>query len=478
MLDTAEAGSLVIRGGVLRVGAYAVGTALTLVSAAVLIRHLGTSDFGRYVTIVSLVTLVGAVTEAGMTNLGVREYATRSSDRDSLMRVLLGVRLGLTAIGVVIAVAFASLAGYGAELVAGTALAGAGLVFGVLQATYTVPLSTHLLVGRVSALEFAKQALTVVFILALVAAGAGVVPFLAVPLPVMLIAAVVTAWMVRHQMPLLPAFDLRESIRLLRVTASFALATAVGTLYIYLAVVLLSLVSTDAETGQFGAAFRVFMVLAAVPGLLVTTAFPLLARAARDDHERLRYAIQRLFESSLVLGSGFALVTIIGAPVAIDIVAGNAFQPAVDVLRIQGIAMLASFLLATWGFALISLHLHRELVVANVCALAVSAILVLWLGASDGAEGAAWATVGGEYVLAVGYLLGLARRRHDLLPDLKVVPRVAVAAAAGAAVGVSGLPAAPATVAALAVFGVLVFLTGAIPPELLDWVRSVRRSRD
>jgi O-antigen/teichoic acid export membrane protein len=473
VLDTPAAGPLVIRGGALRVAAYALGTGLTVVSAALMIRHLGSSDFGRYVTVMSLVTIVGAVTEAGMTNLGVREFATVPQDRrDELMRVLLGLRLALTTGGVLVAVAFAIVAGYGEDLVVGTALAGAGLFFGVLQATYTVPLSTHLLVGRVSALELAKQALTVVFIVGLVAAGAGVVPLLAVPLPVGLVLAAVTAWMVRHRMPLAPGADAREWGRLLRLTASFALATAVGTVYVYLAVVLLSLVATDAETGQFGAAFRVFIVLGAVPGLLVTTAFPLLARAARDDRERLRYAVQRLFETSLVLGGGFGLATVIGAPVAIDVVAGEGFAPAVDVLRVQGVALLPSFLLATWGFALISLHRHRELLFANLAALVVSATLVSWLGSAEGARGAAWATVAGETVLAAGYLVGLARGRPELIPRLRTLPRVVIAAAGGAAMGLIGLPALAAAVAALGVFSVLALLLGAVPHELIVWVRE------
>jgi O-antigen/teichoic acid export membrane protein len=475
ILDTTQAGPLVIRGGALRIAAYAAGTGLTVLSAAVLIRHLGSSDFGRYVTVVALVTIVGSVTEAGMTNLGVREYATLTDRRDELMRVLLGLRLALTAAGVVLAVAFALVVGYGEDLVVGTALAGAGLFFGVLQATYTVPLSTHLLVGRVSALELAKQVLTVIFIVVLVAAGAGLVPLLAVPLPVGLVVAAATAWMVRHRMPLAPDADAREWGRLLRITASFALATAVGTVYIYLAVVVLSLVSTDSETGQFGAAFRVFIVLAAVPGLLVTTAFPLLARAARDDRDRLRYALQRLFETSLVLGAAFALATVIGAPVAIDVVAGEGFETAIDVLRVQGLAMVASFLLATWGFALISLHLHRELLLANLSALVVSATLVIVLGSAEGAQGAAWATLVGESVLAAAYLFGLARGRRDLLPNTRTLPRVAIAAAGGAVVGVAGLPALPATLAALAVFAVLALALGAVPDELLAWVRDRRR---
>jgi O-antigen/teichoic acid export membrane protein len=478
VLDSTAAGGLVIRGGALRLSAYGIGTALSVVSAAVLIRYLGAADFGLYVTVVSLVTIVGAVTEAGMTNLAVREYATMAAgERERAMRVLLGLRIALTVAGVAVAVAFAALAGYGAALVAGTALAGVGLVFGVVQATYSVPLATHLLIGRLSALELAKQVLTVIAIVSLVVAGSGLVPLLAVPLPVCVAVAVATAWMVRGKMPLVPAVDVGAWARLLKVTASFALASAVGTIYIYLAVVLLSLVSTDVETGQFGAAFRVFIVLAAVPGLLVSTAFPLIARAARDDGERLRYALQRLFEMSLVLGVAVAVAVILGAPVAIEIVAGGGFDPAVDVLRVQGFALLASFLLATWGFALISLHRHTALLLSNLAALAVSATLVLTLGAAHGAIGAAWGTLLGELVLAAGYLVAMVRARPDLRPALGVVPKVAAAALPAVALGLASLPAVAAVLLGLAAYVSIVLLTRAVPQELLERLPGLARAR-
>ena len=173
-----------------------------------------------------------------------------------------------------------------------------------------------------------------------------------------------------------------------------------------------------------------------------------------------------------MLGAGFALATVIGAPVAIEVVAGDGFETAVDVLRVQGLAMLASFLLATWGFALISLHLHKELLLANLSALIVSAALVLVLGSAEGARGAAWATLAGESVLAAAYLFGLARGRRELLPRMRALPRVAIATAAGAAVVLAGMPALPATLASLTVFTLVALAVGAVPDELIAWVRG------
>jgi O-antigen/teichoic acid export membrane protein len=77
------------------------GVLLSLVSVPLLIRHLGFSDYGRYVTVISLVTIVKGVTDVELGQMGVREYSIRSgSDRSRLLRNLLGVRFALTGIGV------------------------------------------------------------------------------------------------------------------------------------------------------------------------------------------------------------------------------------------------------------------------------------------------------------------------------------------------------------------------------------------
>jgi O-antigen/teichoic acid export membrane protein len=145
ILDTPAAGGRVIRGSVLRASGYGVGVLLGALAAALMIRHLGPADWGRYVTVMSLMSIAGGLSEAGMTMIGVREYSTRASrDRDRLMRNLLGVRLAITLLGVAAAVVFTLIARYPSVVVAGTALAGAGLVFVVAQQTIGIPLSAGL----------------------------------------------------------------------------------------------------------------------------------------------------------------------------------------------------------------------------------------------------------------------------------------------------------------------------------------------
>ncbi|MGA2165438.1 MAG: oligosaccharide flippase family protein, partial [Solirubrobacteraceae bacterium] len=231
VLDTPAAGGMIIRGGVLRLGGYVAIMALSLIPIVLLTRHLGPIGFGEYTTVISLVSVVSTVTDIGMSNLGTREFAVREGvERDVLLRDLLGLRVALTLAGVVLATLFAVLAGYDAALLAGTVLASLATILLVYQHTLSIPLAADLRLGTLTLLDLARQALTVVAIVALVAIGAGVLPLLAVTLVVFALLVPVTAALVRGRISLRLEFRPRSWLTLLRLTVSFSLAAAVGTI--------------------------------------------------------------------------------------------------------------------------------------------------------------------------------------------------------------------------------------------------------
>ena len=139
-------------------------------------------------------------------------------------------------------------------------------------------------------------------------------------------------------------------------------------------------------------------------------------------------------------------------------------------------ATIATFVIATWGFTLLAVHHHRPMIVANVVAMVVSAGTVLTLAASDGATGAATATVLGEVALALGYAIAISRVDRAMRPQmglvLRAVPALAIALAVGLLVPV---PAAVQTVLALALYGVGLLLFRAVPDEILEHVPGVGR---
>ena len=469
VLDTAEAGRRVVRGGALRVGGFVGGLGASLIGAALVTRHLGPADYGRYQTVIALVAIVQAVTDLGMSTLGLREYAQRTgADREQFMRVLLGMRLALTGAGALVAMLVAWILGYDGQMVIGAGLTGVGLLFAVLYGTLSIPLAAEIRMGAVTGLDVGRQVGVAALFVLLVVAGSGVIGFFAATIPVHLVLVVVTIVLVRGMIPLRPTFDRAQWIALVRPTISFALATAVGSLYVYTALMLTSLVSTENQTGLFGASFRVYMIVASVPGVLVTTAFPLLSRAARDDRERLRYATQRLFEGTAALGGAALIACVLGAAPIIAVVAGSQYDGAVDVLRIQGAALALTFVISTWGFTLLAMHRHREMIRANAVALVVSTVTVLLLARTHGAVGAAFGTLLGETWLAFGYVWGIAGGDRRMRPGFRRVARVVPAAALGLTAWFLPIPDALGAIVGLAIYALALLLGGGLPQEIRE----------
>jgi O-antigen/teichoic acid export membrane protein len=470
LLDTPEAGPAAIRGSALRGAGYLAGVVLSIVSVPLLIRHLGVSEYGRYVTVVSLVTIVQGITDVGLGQIGVREYSIRAGgERATLMRNLLGVRLVLTAIGVALATAFAGIASYPEAVVLGTLLAGIAMVLTVLQGTFAVPLAAQLRLGWVTALELLRQVLSVAAIIVLILAGAELLAFLAVMVPVAIVVLAVTVAVVRGTMPRRPAFDRREWLVLLRAVLPFAAAVVIGSLYLRITVVLLSLLASAAQTGYYATSFTVISVLIAIPALTVGSTLPVLARAARDDRDRLDYVLQRLVEVTLITGVGIAVTLALGAQFVVRVLTGSGTGPAIDVLQIESIAIVTLFVGSALQYGLLAMHRHRSLLVMSAVGLVASVVLTLALAPSLEARGAAIAFSGAELFTLSAAFLFLRSARPELRFSPRVPVRVLVAAAlAGAAALVPGIGSLPQALIGGALYlGALVVLR-AIPEELVQ----------
>jgi O-antigen/teichoic acid export membrane protein len=477
VLDTPAAGGAAIRGGVLRLGGYCASVLLGLAAVPLLLRHLGVVDFGRYTLVLSLIAIIQGTTEGGLGAVGLREYSVLDERaREAMMRQLLGLRIVLTMSGVAAAVAFTVLAGYDSTIVSGTAIAGLGLLELVLFNLVSIPLAAGLRFGWVTIAEVSRQAVITLLIVALVLGGAGLLPLLAVQIPAGAAALVIAVPLVRRLIPLAPSFDRRHWWALVRDTLPYAAAIAVSAIYFRVTIVIMSLVSSDDQTGYFAASFRVIEVLVGVPLLIASAAFPIISRAKRDDDVRLRYASQRTFDAMIVVGVWVALFVALSAPFIIGVLAGAKFGPSVGTLRIQALALACTFASVTCGFLLLAMRRHRAILVGNLVPLALGVALTFALAPAHGARGAATAAVAAELGLAVAMLSLVRGDGPDRIPlSLRGLATTCLAGALAATTGVALLawthPIA-AAVGASVVYGGVLLASGQIPPELVHALRA------
>jgi O-antigen/teichoic acid export membrane protein len=467
LLSSAQAGPAAVRGGAFRVGGYILGALVSAIAATLLFRYLGVVDIGRYVTALSLVAIVGALSDLGLTAVGVRETSTRPpGERWQMARDLLGLRITMTIIGGVLITAIAATA-YGATLAAGVALASIGLLLQATQDNFALPLLVGLRLGSVAVLDLLRQALTTIVVVLLVLAGAPFLSFLAISIPVGAVVLIATAWLVWDTRSLTPVFSWSRWRPLLAAVLPYAAAVAASALYFRVSILLVSALSDPTQLGYFAASFRIIEVLTPIPALMVGSAFPIFARAARDDHDRLGYSLGKVHEVSVIVGAWVAVSIAVGAPLAIAIVGGAKFQPAAPVLAIQGVSLGAMCVSGVWANGLLSLGLYRQILVINVAALALNALLVSALIPLDGARGAAIGTGAAEIIAAIVLVVTVIRGRPQLRPSMRILPRVALAATLGLTpLAMTGVPVIARVAISTTLFGSALLITGALPPEL------------
>jgi len=478
LISTPEAGPALVRGGMLRTGSFLGGSLFSVVAAAFLFRDLGVTDTGRYTTAMSLGAVVIGVTDFGLNVIGLRELSVlRGEERDNIARAILGMRLALTSVGALLITAFA-FAVYGELLGFGVLVACVGMLLQSTQTTLTMSLMARLRLGWISALEFARQVGAAVAIVVLVLVGAHLLAFLAVTALITVLMLPPTVALVKGDISIRPSFDVGQWRRLIVPGLAYSAATVTATLYLRVAIVVVSLVDDSHQLGYFSVSFRVVEALLALPGLVVGSAFPIFAHAAHEDPARLGYALSRVFDAALIVGVWVSLSLAVGASLAVDVVAGAGFHPAAGVLAIQGLVVGAVFVSTIWASILLSLHQHRVILIFNLSMLALVTVVVAVLAPLLGAEGAAIATAAVEIAAAIIGGNVVMRGRPHLRPSLQMLPKVAAAAAVGASpILLTGVPVIGRLVMSSLLYTAILVLLRAFPADLLELLIGSRAGR-
>lgn len=475
VLSSGEAGGKVIRGSAVRAVANVAGIVLGLATATLLLRHLGVAESGRYVTVLSLVGIAVSVVDTGLNVTASSELARRDpTARRELLANVVAQRLVVAPVAMLLVVAFAVVAGYPSQMVAGTALAGTGVFIVAVATAFLVPLTVQLRNAGVAFVEFLRQVVTLAGVAVLVAIGARLTPFFAVQIVVGLAVFAATVVLVGRSGLVRPRFDRDEQQVLLRTALPVAAALALGQVYLRLVILLMSLISSPEQTGYFGGSLRSMEAIVSIPGIVAGVALPLLAAAARDDLGRLRYAVEGLSKGAVIAGVLVVLVMIRVAEPLMAAIGGAAFRPSGAVLRIQVAALLFIALYQIWSVALIALDRQRQLILTNALALVGVSLFAAALVPAFGAKGGAAASVLGDALLAglIYWRLHLVTGR--VMVSAGFLARVAAAAAVACLPLFTGLPDAAAAGLAAVLFLGVGWKIGMVPTELLEQV-DIRR---
>ncbi len=398
---------------------------LVMLGVSILLaRHLGVVEQGAYALVMNFIAIFAAFSDLGIANLVIRDMNQRSVAPAVLLGQYLTILLFVNGLLLAGAIGTALALGYAPRTVEAIGLAGLGMLFTGLSATFYAGLAGMERMKRIALSET---------VLTLVLAGGMVVVMLTGGRLIALTVVAAVGGITKLALLAWPATRLIPGVRfnfsLTRIGAMlwrglpFTLHAGLWVVLTKIDVVLLDTLSDDHTLGYYTAATRLTWPLILVSMMTATAIFPIVSRTITTNPALARALVRRAMRWLLLLGLCIAAPISLLSGWIVGVVFGQEFLPAADLLRIviwyipifYSYQVVSDLLVAAdrvWGVVLIS----AVCLVVNITSNMITIPL-------HGAFGSAWTAIGCELlrcVLFIAYAwiaVGLGRRDGGQAPS-------------------------------------------------------------
>lgn len=472
---------------------------LTIVLTIFLPRYLGAAALGQFHLANSIWAILAIAVTFGMDILMTKEIARDPSKTRDLFGTTLVLRLLLYTVALGLLAIYLRLAGYSADTVYVIYIIGIGnLIWQFIGACQAVLQGLELMEYMSLGMIAGKMFNTVVAIILLLM-GYGVLVIAAVTIGAALVNLVIQLYyMARLRNEV--GQSLIANLRFNRQTAGWMLRASVPYLmsgiflvvYMYVDMVIISLLVNEEAIGWYGAADNLFGTFLFIPAVFMKAIFPALSRMYTNESAALPRLMQRSFNLLLILSVPIGLgITVLARPIVL-LLFGPGFAGSAAILAVFGIVLILTYQNILLGKFLISTDRQNAwtvvMAVATVATLPLDLLLIPWCQQAfgNGAIGGAIAFVVTELAMLVTGLwllpAGSLGRTTASLAGRVVLAGLAMAAVAwwwrDAFIAIP-------IVAGAAVYTGLVLLLQAIPREdremalslLQGGLRRIRRRR-
>ncbi len=352
---------------------------LGMVFTALLSRHIGPEGYGKYAFAHSTIAMMMVFVSFGFSTLPIRNVAQKREEASKYFSNIVFMKALLSFV-VFSLFLIAVLAGnYSRDMISLMLLVGASAILEAL---------TQVSVSIFYAFEKMKyDVLTqVVRAVAALGLGAGAI-FLGCNL-IQIVAVLIFASVLRATLTLIMLWgkivkfklevDLGFCKKIVIASIPFSLLIVVSAIFSNVSVVMLGSMVGDGAAGWYASAIRVIEMLLIVPGMFLTSIYPVFSRFYASSKESLALSYSKSFDWGLLLGLPMAAGIFLVADRVIALIFGPGFENAADALRLLSVVVLVGFCNNVNGAILNAMG--REKFFAALSTATVAVVVVLnWL---------------------------------------------------------------------------------------------------
>lgn len=457
-----------------------ISTLVALAVVAIMTRALGPEGFGGYSTIIAFLQFFGITVDFGLTLTANRLLgATHGKENKSkLMSNLMTLRLVSAVVFLGIAPCVALFFPYPVIVKQAMFLSTISFLAIIMGQTLVPVFQKELKMGYVAISEIAGRLVLLTGVVLAAYLQLNLIWFMGA----IVLGSIVQYLVIRSAsckfIHLRWAWD-RTMLRKIIITSwPIGVSILFNLIYLKADTIILSVMRSQAEVGFYGASYRVIDQFTALATMFIGLVLPPLTIAwTTGNKERFYKIFQGAFNTYAIIA--FPLLAgalLIGRPL-MAFVAGADFTISGSILGIHMIAMVGVFFSTLFGHIVVVLNKQKQMIWGYVSVAVLALIVYPFAIMHYGMFGAAWATVGTEFVITVLTFLMVWRTTH-LIPRLKIFWKSILAALIMA---LFLFMLADANLALLLVGGALIYvvalyLLGGIKKEILREIVSFKSS--
>ncbi len=337
-----------------------IGTAFAFAAIVLMSRYLGTSKFGEFIIILSIVQFCGVVTDFGIHLITLQDIAQAGADKEKLISLNFTFRcfinLGIF-IFFLIAVPFFP---YSQTIKLGILIMSFSNFFLSLNLILVTVFQENLHTGRAAVSEIGGRVVNLAGVFIIIVLKMGVLAMVAASTFAFFVNLVISLLLSRKFLRLRLCIDYAYFQKLAERTWPIALSIIFTLIYFKTDTIILSLFHPPSEVGIYGIPYRILETLSTLPPLFVFLIMPYLARFyARRDFKNLGHMVQNSFDTLAAIAVPFSAgAFMLGKPI-IRLVAGESYDRAIPIFSILMLATSMIFLSSTFTHAILILEKQK-----------------------------------------------------------------------------------------------------------------------